>query len=81
MNNFGYGGKVLDRLIWIICMSLQMMQLLGSSIMNNCHNPSPGLTTKASAYKGANQEGSLGVTIHAPRNVGKCEGMNIHIPK
>jgi hypothetical protein len=31
--------------------------------------------------KGAGQEGSLGVTFHAPKNVGKCEGMNSHTPK
>ncbi len=46
-----------------------------------CHNPSLGLMTKARACKGAGQEGSLGVTCHAPGNVGKCEGMNPHIPK
>jgi hypothetical protein len=27
------------------------------------------------------QEGSLGVTFHAPGSVGECEGMNPHIPK
>jgi hypothetical protein len=46
-----------------------------------CCNPSFGLTTKAKACKGAGQKGSLGVTFHAPRCVGKCEGMNTHIPK
>jgi len=37
--------------------------------------------TKAKAYKGVGQEGSLGVTSHAPGNVGECEGMNLHTPK
>ncbi len=38
--------------------------------------------TKAKASsKVANQEGSPGVTLHAPRNVRKCEGMNPHTPK
>jgi hypothetical protein len=46
-----------------------------------CRNPNLGLTTKAWACKGASQEESLGVTSHAPRNVGECEGMNLHIPK
>jgi len=27
------------------------------------------------------QGGSSGVTSHAPRSVGKCEGMNLHTPK
>jgi hypothetical protein len=48
---------------------------------NRCRNPSFGLTTKARACKGANQEWSSGVTFHAPKNVGKCEGMNPHTPK
>jgi hypothetical protein len=39
------------------------------------------LTTKARVCKGAAQEGSLGVTSHAPGNVGECEGMNPHTPK
>jgi hypothetical protein len=45
-----------------------------------CRNPSLGLTTKARACKVAGQEGSLGVTFHAPRGAKKCEGMNPHIP-
>jgi len=46
-----------------------------------CHNLSLGLTTKARACKVANQEGSLGVTPHAPGSVRKCEGMNPHTSK
>jgi len=46
-----------------------------------CHNPNLGLTTKASACKGAGQEGSLGVTSHAPESVGECDWMNPHTPK
>jgi len=45
---------------------------------DQCHDPSFGLTTKARVCKGVGQEGSLGVTFHAPENVGK---MNPHIPK
>jgi hypothetical protein len=37
--------------------------------------------TKAKACKVAGQEGSLGVTPHAPGNVGKCEGMNPYTSK
>jgi hypothetical protein len=37
--------------------------------------------TKARACKGAGQEGSPGATFHAPRSVGKCEGMNPHTLK
>jgi hypothetical protein len=46
-----------------------------------CHNPNLGFTTKERAYKGAGQEWSLGVTFHAPRSVGECEGMSPHTPK
>ncbi len=45
-----------------------------------CHNPSFGFTTKARACKGASQEWSPWVTFYAPRNVGKCEGMNHTFP-
>jgi hypothetical protein len=37
--------------------------------------------TKVGACKGASQERSLGVTSHAPKSVGECEGMNPHSPK
>jgi hypothetical protein len=43
--------------------------------------PLPWLATKARAYKGAGQEGSMGITCHAPENVGECEGMDFHTPK
>jgi hypothetical protein len=46
-----------------------------------CRNFSIGLATKAKACKGAGQEGSPGITSHAPRSVGECEGMNSHTPK
>jgi hypothetical protein len=45
------------------------------------HNPSLGLVIKVRACKGAGQEGSLGITSHALKSVGKCEGMNLHTPK
>jgi hypothetical protein len=37
--------------------------------------------TKARVCKVVGQEGSPGVTPHAPRSVGKCEGMNSHTSK
>jgi hypothetical protein len=40
-----------------------------------------GLATKARACSGAGQEWSPGVTFHALRSVGECEGMNPHTPK
>jgi len=46
-----------------------------------CRNPSFGLTTKTRACKVTGQEGSPGVTPHAPKSVGKCEGMNLHTSK
>jgi hypothetical protein len=46
-----------------------------------CCNPSFGFATKARAYKVAGQEGNVGVTLHAPRSVRECEGMNLHTPK
>ncbi len=37
--------------------------------------------TKVGACKGVGQEGSMGVTFHAPGSVRECEGMNRHTPK
>jgi hypothetical protein len=47
----------------------------------NYHNPNLGLAIKARVCKGVGQEKSLEVTIHAPKNVRECEGMNPHTPK
>jgi len=46
-----------------------------------CCNPSLGFATKARAYKGVGQEGNMGVTSHALKSVGECEGMNVHTLK
>jgi hypothetical protein len=40
--------------------------------------PTQGLTR---VCKGAGQEGSSEVTFHTLGSVGKCEGLNPHIPK
>ncbi len=40
-----------------------------------------GLATKAKGLQGCGPRGSPGVTSHIPRSVGKCEGVNPHIPK
>jgi hypothetical protein len=45
------------------------------------HNLSLGFVTKTRACKNAGQEGSPGVTFHAPGSAKECEGMNPHIPK
>jgi hypothetical protein len=42
-----------------------------------CCNLSLGLVTKARACKSAGQEGSPGVTFHAPGSAKECEGMNL----
>ncbi len=52
-----------------------------SNTHSACRNPSLGLTIKARACKSAGQEGSLGLTSHAPGSVGEYEGMNPHTPK
>ncbi len=39
-----------------------------------------GSQPKQRGLQGCELRGSPGVTPHAPRNVGKCEGMNPHIP-
>jgi hypothetical protein len=49
--------------------------------VEKCRNPNLGLATKARACKNASQVWRLGVTFHAPRNVGECERMNPHTPK
>ncbi len=46
-----------------------------------CHNLSLRFATKARACKVVGQEGSSGVTSHAPGNAKECEGMNPHTPK
>jgi len=46
-----------------------------------CRNPNLRLITKAKACKGAGQDGSSGVTSHAPGSAGECEDMNPHTPK
>ncbi len=60
--------------VHVVCASFIFRQML-------CHNPSPGLTTKTWACKGASQKGNLRVIFNAHGNVGECEGMNPHIPK
>jgi len=37
--------------------------------------------TKARGLQGCRPRGSPGVTLHAPRSVGRCEGVNPHTPK
>jgi hypothetical protein len=59
------------------CIHMQLMQLND----NCCRNLRFGFTTKARVSKGAGQEWSPIVTFHAPKSIGKCEGMNPHIPK
>jgi len=46
-----------------------------------CRNLSLGLATKAKGLQGCGPRGSTGVTSHAPKSVGKCEGVNPHTPK
>jgi hypothetical protein len=40
-----------------------------------------GSRPRQTGLQGCGPRGSLGVTPHAPKNVGKCEGMNPHTPK
>jgi hypothetical protein len=47
----------------------------------NCHNLTFGLVTKAKGLQECRPRGSLGVTSHIRRSVGKCEGVNLHTPK
>jgi hypothetical protein len=44
----------------------------------NSRNPNFGFATKAKGLQGCRPRGSLGVTSHTPRSVGKCEGVNPH---
>ncbi len=55
--------------------------ICGCTCGSNCHNPNFKFATKARACKGASQERSPGVTSHAPKSVGECEGMDPHTPK
>jgi hypothetical protein len=60
-------------------------QLVGDwgkeDLKHNCCNPSLGFATKAKGLARLGPRGSLKVTLHAPRSVGKCEEMNPHTPK
>ncbi len=47
----------------------------------NCCNPSFGIATNAKRLQGCGPRRSPGVTSHSPESVGKCEGVNPHIPK
>ncbi len=49
-------------------------------LKDHCCNPNLGLATKVKAYKGAGQEGSMGVTSHVPGSAKECEG-NPHTSK
>ncbi len=51
------------------------------NIQAYCRNPSLELVTKARACKNEGQQGSPGVTCHAPGSAKECEGMNPHTPK
>jgi hypothetical protein len=46
-----------------------------------CYNLSLELTIKVRAYKGAGQEGNLGVTFHVLKSAKECEGVNPHTAK
>jgi hypothetical protein len=46
-----------------------------------CHDLNLGLTIKARAYKDACQASSPKITFRVPKNIGKWEGMNPHIPR
>jgi hypothetical protein len=48
---------------------------------HSCRNSNLRLATKARDCEGVGQEGSMGVTSHAPGSVGECERMNPHTPK
>jgi hypothetical protein len=61
---------------WKTCNDLKRLQ-----VDLECCNPNLGLVIKAKACKVASQKWSPGIKIHAPINVGQCEGMNLHTPK
>ncbi len=46
-----------------------------------CRNANLGLMTKARGYKVVNQEGSLRIMPHAPKNARECEGIDPHTLK
>jgi hypothetical protein len=50
-------------------------------MLYKCRNPSFGLVTKAKGLQRCGPRGSPRVTSHTLKSVGKCEGVNLHIPK
>jgi hypothetical protein len=79
--NFKYGILISEHLIYENIYASIHIEKYKIEACIRCPNPGLGLATMARACKGAGQEGSLGVTSHAPRSVGECEGMNTHTPK
>jgi hypothetical protein len=65
------------------------MFVYGSSVHQKCFNYALtnvatlalGLQPRQKGLQGCGPRGSLGVTSHTPRSVGKCEGVNLHTPK
>jgi hypothetical protein len=68
------------RLRWGLKQSCILCQELSNNMWPHTpcifRNLSLGLATKVKACNGVSQKWSQGVTFHAPRSVGKCEGMN-----
>jgi hypothetical protein len=69
--------------VYRVLSSTWMMMTNLDSFMKqvDCRNPNRGLATKAKGLQGCGPRGSPKVTSHAPRSVGKCEGVNPHTPK
>jgi hypothetical protein len=65
------------------CPSVDHGLLIDNSSSNglNCLNPNFGRATKAKGLQGCGSKESPGVTSHTRGSVGKCERMNLHIPK
>jgi hypothetical protein len=69
-------GKIY-RFLYLVCNVAKDLELLNYYY----RNPNLGLATKTKACKVTGEEGSLGVTSHAPRSAKECEGMNPHTSK
>jgi hypothetical protein len=59
----------------------KQLNLITNLAQRFCHNLSFGLATKAKGLQGCGPRGSPGVTSYTHGSVGKCEGVNPHIPK
>jgi hypothetical protein len=73
--------KLASNLILIRGLSQELWAPKVPRVQPECRNPSFGLATKAKGLQRCGPRGSPGATSYTSGSVGKCEGVNPHIPR